>query len=146
MIIYTDGGCINNPGKGAWAFLETKDDNVLYKSSGFAKETTNNKMELTAIIKALEYIIAKGEKSAHIHSDSQYVVKGITTWINGWKKNNWRTAGKDEVKNKDLWIILDNLNSKLDINYIWVKGHSGNHFNEICDSLVGDAIKNEGSL
>ena len=98
--IYTDGGCLGNPGPGGWAFAAYEDDSLLKSLSGGEKDTTNNKMELTAVIKALEYSIDSNHKKIEILTDSQYVKNGITVWIANWKKKRWRTAGGDPVKNK----------------------------------------------
>ena len=93
-------------------------------------------MEMTAVIEALSYLKDNGIDEAEIYADSQYVVNGITTWINGWKKNGWRTAGKQEVKNSDLWKEIDRLNSELSLTWIWVKGHAGIEWNERVDQLT----------
>ncbi len=134
--VYTDGGCSGNPGPGGWGFVLLKDDEFLLESSGGEKYTTNNKMEMTAVIEALSYLKDNGIDEAEIYADSQYVVNGITTWINGWKKNGWRTAGKQEVKNSDLWKEIDRLNSELSLTWIWVKGHAGIEWNERVDQLT----------
>ncbi len=134
--IFTDGGCSGNPGPGGWAFVALSNGNVLSYSSGGDAQTTNNKMELTAVIKALETCQNLGAKTVSISTDSQYVKNGITAWIYNWKKNGWKTASKDPVKNKELWVELDKIRSNFDINWVWVKGHAGIEFNEMCDSLV----------
>ena len=134
--IFTDGGCSGNPGPGGWAFVALENDNLLSYSSGGDSQTTNNKMELTAVIKALETCQILGAKKVCISTDSQYVKNGITAWIINWKRNGWKTSSKDPVKNKELWIELDNLCKEFDINWIWVKGHAGIKYNEMCDSLV----------
>lgn len=134
--IYTDGGCSGNPGPGGWAFAVSENEKIVFSSSGGEKETTNNKMELTAVIKALEYAKERGEKQVIILTDSQYVKNGITDWINNWKKNGWRTSNKKPVKNMEYWMNLDSLNSSLSVNWQWVKGHAGIRGNEECDSLV----------
>ncbi len=134
--IFTDGGCSGNPGPGGWAFVALSNGNVLSYSSGGDAQTTNNKMELTAVIKALETCQNLGVKTVSISTDSQYVKNGITAWIYNWKKNGWKTASKDPVKNKELWVELDKIRSNFDINWVWVKGHAGIEFNEMCDSLV----------
>ena len=134
--IYTDGGCLGNPGPGGWAFASYK-DGILSKSlSGGEKNTTNNRMELTAVIKALEYAIQEGLNEIEIITDSQYVKNGITVWISSWKKKMWKTAGGDPVKNREYWEKLDYLNTKLNVTWSWVKGHAGVEGNELCDSLV----------
>lgn len=134
--IFTDGGCLGNPGPGGWAFVALSNGNVLCYSSGGDAQTTNNKMELTAVIKALETCQNLGAKTVSISTDSQYVKNGITAWIYNWKKNGWKTSSKDPVKNKELWEELDQIRSKFEINWVWVKGHAGIEYNEMCDSLV----------
>ncbi len=134
--IFTDGGCSGNPGPGGWAFVVLENETLLSYSSGGELQTTNNKMELTAVIKALETCNVLGVNELCISTDSQYVKNGITSWIFNWKKNGWRTSSKDPVKNKELWIELDDLQSQFHITWIWVKGHSGIKYNEMCDTLV----------
>ncbi len=134
--IFTDGGCSGNPGPGGWAFVILSNGGVLSYASGGDEQTTNNKMELTAVIRALETCQNLAIKTVSISTDSQYVKNGITAWIYNWKKNGWKTASKDPVKNKELWVELDNLRSNFEINWVWVKGHAGIEFNEMCDSLV----------
>lgn len=147
MEIYTDGGCSGNPGPGGWAFV-ARAPGGLHEESGSDPGTTNNKMELTAVIRALKYLSAfpgldKDEESV-IHTDSQYVKNGITVWIRTWKKNGWRTSGKDPVKNRELWEELDGLASGMKLAWAWVKGHAGNELNERCDELVGIAMRSVG--
>ena len=134
--IYTDGSCIENPGNGGWAAIINDDGNVK-RISGNEKDTTNNRMELMAPIKALKGINSKGE--IEIYTDSQYVKLGITEWINIWTKNNWKTSKKEEVKNKDLWLELYNLNQSFNIKWKWVKAHSGNQMNEEVDLMAKKA-------
>ena len=136
--IYTDGACKGNPGIGGWgAYLKT--EHYHEELNGFSKNTTNNRMELTAVIKALATI---GQNvGIIITTDSQYVKNGINQWIFNWKKNGWKTAAKQPVKNKDLWIKLDDLVQKNDIEWKWVKGHSGHPGNEKADQLANDAIE-----
>ena len=138
LIVFTDGGCSGNPGPGGWAFVITRDGQELIASSGGDRQTTNNRMELTAVIEALRHILKMQEPvdSIEINTDSQYVKNGITQWIHNWKRNGWRTASKDPVKNKEYWIALDELAGKLPISWKWVKGHAGIDLNEKCDSLV----------
>ncbi len=135
--IYTDGACRGNPGIGGWGvyieYGETTKE--LY---GGDKLTTNNKMELTAAIKGLEALTTKCQVS--LITDSKYVMDGINGWINGWKKNNWKNSQKKDVKNKDLWIQLDKLNSYHDVKWSWVKGHSGHFQNEKADQLANKGI------
>ncbi len=134
--IFTDGGCSGNPGPGGWAFVMLKDGKLIINSSGGSPATTNNIMELTAVINAIKDCQIMGFSNFSIHTDSQYVKNGITQWIHNWKRNGWRTSSKEPVKNKDLWLELNDLNAKSNIEWIWVKGHAGIEFNEMCDSLV----------
>ncbi|MDY0372335.1 MAG: ribonuclease HI [Sphaerochaetaceae bacterium] len=138
VVVFTDGGCSGNPGPGGWAFVINDGENGLVEQSGGESQTTNNRMELQAVIKALEYISInlKPVTTIQIHTDSQYVKNGITLWIHTWKKNGWRTAAKAPVKNKEYWMALDSLASKLPITWHWVKGHAGIELNERCDTLV----------
>ena len=131
--IYTDGSCIGNPGTGGWAAIIFK-NNEKKILKGSKDLTTNNQMELTATIKALEYISTKDK--IQIYTDSKYVKQGITEWITKWKINGWKTSKKEEVKNKDLWLELDNLTSKNSIEWVWVKAHSDNDLNNEVDLLA----------
>ena len=137
IIIYTDGGCSGNPGPGGWGIVVIA-DGIAKQLSGGEKLTTNNRMELTAAITALQVIRntpSFAQRPVKLHIDSQYVKNGITTWIKGWKSKGWKTADKKPVKNQDLWVQLDALNEGLNIDWIWVKGHAGIEYNEICDQL-----------
>lgn len=134
--IYTDGGCSGNPGVGGWAFVFSADGKFVTEQSGGNKFTTNNKMELTAVINALKACLVTNSTSIVVNTDSQYVKNGITTWVKNWKKNGWKTAAKKPVKNQELWEELDKLNSQLPVTYKWVKGHAGVEGNERCDTLV----------
>jgi len=136
--IYTDGSCLNNPGNGGWAAIINTNGDVK-KISGSVKDTTNNKMELTAPIKALQEI--NGNEQIEIYTDSQYVRLGITDWVHKWIKNNWQTSKKEPVKNKELWIQLHELNNLRDIKWIWVKAHAGNILNEEVDLLAKKAAE-----
>ena len=131
--IYTDGSCLNNPGNGGWAAIINTNGDVK-KISGSVKDTTNNKMELTAPIKALQEI--NGNEQIEIYTDSQYVRLGITDWVHKWIKNNWQTSKKEPVKNKELWVQLHELNNLCDVKWIWVKAHAGNVLNEEVDLLA----------
>ena len=136
--IYTDGSCLGNPGNGGWAAI-INDDGKFIKISGCEKNTTNNKMELTAPINALKKI--NKEKKIEIYTDSKYVKLGITEWIHKWTKNNWQTSKKEDVKNKELWIELLELTRSLEITWIWVKAHAGNTINEEVDLLAKQAAE-----
>jgi ribonuclease HI len=135
--IYTDGACSGNPGPGGWG--------VLLRMGGHEKElfggeadTTNNRMELTAVIRALEAL--RRPVHARVHTDSQYVQKGISEWIHGWKKRGWRTADKQPVKNAELWRELDELAARHHVEWHWVKGHAGHPENERADALARRGI------
>ena len=136
--IYTDGSCLKNPGNGGWAAI-ININNKIKKISGSAKDTTNNKMELMAPIKALQEI--KEQQPIEIYTDSQYVKLGITDWIHKWIKNNWQTSKKEPVKNKELWIELYELTKSYEIKWIWVKAHAGNILNEEVDLLAKQAAE-----
>ena len=136
--IYTDGSCLNNPGNGGWAAIININGEVK-KISGSVKDTTNNKMELMAPIKALQEV---GENERiEIYTDSQYVRLGITDWVHTWIKNNWQTSKKEPVKNKELWVQLHELNNLRDVKWIWVKAHAGNILNEEVDLLAKKAAE-----
>ena len=137
--IYTDGACSGNPGPGGWGVL-IKIDNENIELSGGDRETTNNRMELMAAIKALEEIDKDYEIT--LYTDSNYVKDGITSWISNWKKNNWKTANKKDVKNKELWMRLDEAIKDKNISWVWVKGHAGNAGNEQADYLARSALEN----
>ena len=139
--IYTDGACKGNPGPGGWGALILEGDtkNEIY---GGEANTTNNRMEITAVIRALKTINTENEIT--VFTDSTYVQKGINEWIAKWKINGWRTSNKKEVKNKDLWVQLDNLTSQLKINWIWVKGHSGHPENDRADYLANKGVGMQG--
>lgn len=137
VIIYADGACKGNPGPGGWG--------AWISMGGHSKElfggepvTTNNRMELTAVIRALEAL--KRSCQVKIYTDSVYVQKGMTEWIDSWKKRNWRTADKKPVKNEDLWQILDALSQQHQIEWLWVKGHAGDAGNERADALANQGV------
>ena len=134
--IFTDGSCLKNPGNGGWAAIINDNGNIK-KISGAEKNTTNNRMELIAPINALKIMDPKNE--IEIYTDSKYVKLGITEWINSWIKNSWKTSKKENVKNKDLWLELYNLNQTLNIKWNWVKAHAGNPLNEEVDLLAKKA-------
>ena len=136
--IYTDGSCLTNPGNGGWAAIINV-DNKIKKISGSVKDTTNNKMELMAPIKALQEV--KEQQPIEIYTDSQYVKLGITNWIHKWIENNWQTSKKEPVKNKELWMELYELTKSHKIRWIWVKAHVGNTLNEQVDLLAKQAAE-----
>ena len=140
ITIYTDGSCLTNPGNGGWAAI-INENNQIKKISGNEKNTTNNRMELLAPIKALQGI--KTGSKIKVYTDSQYVKNGITEWINIWLSNKWKTSKKENVKNKDLWIELYNLTKSFDIQWIWVKAHDGNSLNEEVDLLAKRAANSD---
>ena len=137
--IYTDGACRGNPGPGGWGALILKDNEEI-KLNGGQNDTTNNQMELTAVIKALDFFSESTE--IEIFTDSKYVMDGITEYIKKWKVNGWKTASKKPVKNSDLWKQLDALSVQHSIRWNWVKGHSGHRENDIEDELANLGIDN----
>lgn len=138
IVIYTDGGCRGNPGIGGWGVWLRYGEHDK-KLSGAEAETTNNRMELTAAIRALE-ALKNPNIPVELYTDSKYVMTGINEWIHNWKTKGWKTAGKKPVKNADLWQILDALNQQFDIHWHWVKGHSGDPGNEMADELANLAM------
>ncbi|MDR1178778.1 MAG: ribonuclease HI [Spirochaetaceae bacterium] len=160
--IYTDGGCSGNPGPGGWAFvilekvdipgenlgdlrdkeeLRDRAQKILARKWGAEANTTNNRMELSAAVAALSALnLDPKPEKVRVFTDSQYLQKGISQWISRWKKNGWKTASKDTVKNKDLWEKLDLLNISMAVEWHWVKGHDGNKYNELCDQMTQEAI------
>jgi ribonuclease HI len=138
--IHTDGGCHGNPGPGAWAFVVGPPVGV--ERSGSHLSTTNNRMELEAVIEALRFVIDGefSDSTVRIVTDSQYVRNGITSWITSWLKNGWKTAARKPVKNQDLWIRLHELDSIVQPKWEWVRGHAGIEQNERCDLLVQQQI------
>ena len=137
VTIYTDGACSGNPGKGGWGAILIYAKEKKYMS-GSKQLTTNNQMELTATIEALKAILKPSNIA--LYTDSQYVKNGITSWIFNWKKNGWKTANKKPVANKDLWIELEKYVDFHSVSWFWVKGHSGDHYNEIADELAVKAM------
>ena len=138
VVIYTDGACKGNPGPGGWGAMLTTDGNVKELFGG-ELATTNNRMEMMAVIEALSAL--KRPCRVTLHVDSQYVLKGMTEWIKGWKARGWKTADKKPVKNDDLWIRLDAACQPHKIKWIWVKGHAGNEMNERADQLANKGIE-----
>jgi ribonuclease HI len=158
LIIYTDGGCSGNPGPGGWAFVIRFANDALSPEaerlnqrlpadheilgSGGEANTTNNRMELRAVIAALEEAERRNPGAAVVvNTDSQYVKNGMGSWIANWKRNGWRTADKKLVKNKELWEELDAVVSRVRPRFVWVKGHAGVEGNERCDALVQEEIR-----
>ena len=140
--IYTDGACSGNPGPGGWGYVIVE-NGELHSNNGSESQTTNNRMELTAAIKALES--SRKDERLYLYTDSTYLQKGITEWIVNWKKNNWITSSKKPVSNKDLWIKIDQLNLELDIEWKWVKAHQSDNsddtfYNNMADELATGAI------
>jgi ribonuclease HI len=145
IIIHTDGGCSGNPGPGGWAYVMRYGER-LREDSGFVAETTNNRMELQAVIEALAFLSSRRREAPYgsswldspiqVLTDSQYVKNGVTQWLQGWKARGWKTADKKPVKNKDLWEILDTYAMELLPAFAWVEGHAGEPDNERCDALV----------
>jgi ribonuclease HI len=135
--IYTDGACSGNPGPGGWGAILRVGDRTSGREKelfGGERDTTNNRMEMTAVIEALRTL--KRPVRARVHTDSQYVQKGISEWIHGWKKRGWRTAGKQPVKNEDLWRVLDQEAARHKVEWFWVRGHNGHIDNERADLLA----------
>ena len=139
--VYTDGACKGNPGVGGWGVLLRYGDRTRELCGG-EPHTTNNRMELTAVIRALEAL----NRKCHIrlHTDSKYVQQGITEWIHAWKKRGWKTSAKKPVKNEDLWRQLDDLAREHDIEWLWVKGHAGHAGNERADELANRGCASVG--
>ena len=135
--IFTDGACRGNPGPGGWGVLILLEGEEITLYGG-ENSTTNNQMEMMAAIKALEYFREK--KSIELVTDSNYLKDGIEKWIHGWKKNGWKTSAKKPVKNQELWIKIDALNHFHEVQWKWVKGHSGHRENEIADLLANKGI------
>ncbi|MBP3220599.1 MAG: ribonuclease HI [Neisseriaceae bacterium] len=139
--IFTDGACKGNPGLGGWGVLLRYGEHSKELCGG-VEQTTNNQMELTAVIKGLETLKKNFSGSVIVYTDSQYVQKGMSEWIFNWKKNGWKTAAKKPVANADLWQQLDALAAQFNIQWQWVQGHNGHSDNEIADQLANQGIKN----
>lgn len=143
--IYTDGACFPNPGLGAFAFVIVQDEKIIYEEAQYQVDTTNNIMELEAIIKGLKHVLSN--KSLYtfdgliVYSDSQYCVTGINNWIHTWKESAWRNRKGAPVKNKEFWLELDGLRHGKKIAFLWVKGHNGDPFNERADELCQAKVK-----
>jgi ribonuclease HI len=159
IFIYTDGGCSGNPGPGGWAYVMLKAPGapsaarsgttapaaaleLVEERYGGEILTTNNRMELLAAISALERLdpLCLAGEAVELYTDSQYLQKGMTEWLPGWKRKNWQSSGKTPVKNRDLWQRLDALSQRLTITWRWVRGHAGHQYNERCDTLTQQAI------
>jgi ribonuclease HI len=136
--IYTDGACSGNPGPGGWGAI-LRYGGQEKELFGYAPDTTNNRMEMMAVIEALRSL--KRPMPVRLHTDSQYVQKGMTEWIHGWKRRGWKTAGKEPVKNEDLWRTLDQLAAGHRIEWLWVRGHAGHPENERADELARRGIE-----
>lgn len=136
--IYTDGACSGNPGPGGWGVILRSGDTEKELFGG-AAQTTNNRMEMTAVIEALR--VLKRPVAARVHTDSQYVQKGISEWIHGWKRRGWKTADRQPVKNEDLWRELDQLAAQHRIEWVWVRGHAGHPENERADALARRGVE-----
>jgi ribonuclease HI len=155
LIVYTDGGCSGNPGPGGWAYVILSPPKeapggleLRAEDSGGEPQTTNNRMELCAVIEALKKarsLLESDENNPNatitVYTDSQYVQKGITQWIVKWKRNAWKTSDKQPVKNRDLWVALDSTSQNLFIDWRWVAGHAGYEYNERCDAMVRNVMK-----
>ena len=137
--VYTDGACSGNPGIGGWGVVILIDNNNPINLHGGSINTTNNQMELTAAIEALKYFTEKS--IINLYTDSKYVKEGTESWIVNWKKNGWKTVSKKPVKNKELWIMLNNQIEKHIIHWQWIKGHSGHKYNEEADNLARKFIE-----
>ena len=138
--VYTDGACKGNPGPGGWG-VYIKFNNEEKDLYGGNPETTNNQMEMQAALEALKYLKDKDE-AIKLYTDSNYLRQGITDWIHKWKLNNWRTAAKKPVANRDLWIEISDLNEKMNVEWNWVKGHAGDPGNERADQLANMGAEN----
>ena len=140
VTIYTDGACSGNPGPGGWGAILIFGDNRKELKGGEA-ETTNNRMEVTAAIKAIEALNIGSKIPIELHTDSSYLRDGITKWINNWKRNGWKTSQRKPVKNDDLWKSLDKIRRDHDISWHWVKGHAGHPLNERADELAREGMQ-----
>lgn len=143
VTLYTDGGCRGNPGLGGWGAVLLYGEHTK-KLKGSEPDTTNNRMELLAAIEGLKAL--NREIPVNLYTDSKYVKQGITQWIINWKKNGWKTAARKPVKNQDLWQQLDELMQQHDVSWHWVKGHAGDKYNEMADSLANQAMDEHPSL
>lgn len=138
VVIYTDGGCRPNPGPGGWGAVVLYPGRDPIELSGGKKEATNNRMEITAAIESLATL--KGSHRVELHTDSTYLRTGITEWLPKWQANGWKTAGKKQVKNRDLWEALAHILASHEVTWRWVKGHAGDRWNEVADELASSAM------
>jgi len=141
--IFTDGACLGNPGPGGWAAIVVEGDRRR-EITGYEAATTNNRMEMQAALEGLR-ALAEGAQ-VDLFTDSQYLSKGMKEWLPKWKRNNWRTAAKQPVKNVDLWEQLDGAAAAHDVRWHWIRGHDGHVENERCDTLANDAIRQRGPV
>ena len=142
--VYTDGGCSGNPGRGAWAYvaLQPVEERIIHQGSGRVAMTTNNRMELCAVIEALRWVQAQdSHQPVALFTDSQYVKRGINEWIHTWQSKNWKTSAKKPVKNRDLWEQVLQLQKHLTIEWHWVAGHAGHYYNELCHNAIAQLLK-----
>jgi ribonuclease HI len=144
LTIYTDGACRGNPGPGAWAYIILQQEQTIEENAAFEYETTNNRMEMSAVIYALKKAKKLEAQEIHLYSDSQYVINGIEKWVSGWKSRGWKKADNKVPENVELWRELDELNNSLNVKYHWVKGHAGNKYNERADELANFALDDAG--
>lgn len=150
LFLFTDGACRGNPGPGAWAYvIQDKTEKVLFQKADVSEVTTNNQMEMRSVIEGLEKILLENPLSqglsVYLSSDSQYVINGMTTWMQGWKKRGWKKADNKAPENVELWKKLDNLIPQFKkIEYFWVKGHAGHPQNELCDEIANKALDEAG--
>jgi ribonuclease HI len=145
LAIYSDGACRGNPGPGSWAYMiQNNQGEVLGYEANVSNPTTNNKMELTGAIRGLEALAGTSVETVYLFTDSKYIVDGITKWVPGWKARGWKKADKKAPENLELWQQLDSLNAKYEIDFNWVKGHSGHPQNEFVDQLANEVLDDQG--
>lgn len=137
-VVYTDGACKGNPGPGGWAWVELERGAEVGRGAGSEAETTNNRMELVAVIEALRRFAGS---SVHIHTDSSYVSNGVTKWLEGWKRRGWKTAEKKPVKNRELWEALDSALGGREVTFTWVRGHASSEGNNLADRYAREQAR-----